>query len=210
MTNGQAAFSSFPVIPTERVAGGPARASKADKGQVTACAPEAASAPSDTPARWQGALDSAVIRCRAKAARSRAQQLHEQARGLWAQTQALAQATENSARARLRGQPLRVRQNLLQRSEYARLLARLETMPVIEQAKGVLMAQSRCGDAEAFDLLRRASQRSNVPVRELAAQIVAQPRGPRPSLPSKPGPMPSPDPGLAARHPARRSESPAH
>ncbi|MBV9660216.1 MAG: ANTAR domain-containing protein, partial [Acidimicrobiales bacterium] len=29
-------------------------------------------------------------------------------------------------------------------SAFARLLARLETQPVIEQAKGVLMAQSRC------------------------------------------------------------------
>ena len=35
------------------------------------------------------------------------------------------------------------------------------------------MVQSRCGDAQAFNLLRRASQRSNVPVRELAVQIVA-------------------------------------
>jgi AmiR/NasT family two-component response regulator len=47
-------------------------------------------------------------------------------------------------------------------------------MPVIEQAKGIIMAQSQCGDAQAFDLLRRASQRANVPVRELAAQIVAK------------------------------------
>jgi AmiR/NasT family two-component response regulator len=45
---------------------------------------------------------------------------------------------------------------------------------VIEQAKGIIMAQSACGEAEAFDLLRRASQRSNVPVRELAAQLVAK------------------------------------
>jgi hypothetical protein len=65
-------------------------------------------------------------------------------------------------------------QDLLQRSEHARLLARLESMPVIEQAKGIVMAQSHCGNAQAFDLLRRASQRSNVPVRELAAQIVAK------------------------------------
>jgi ANTAR domain len=63
---------------------------------------------------------------------------------------------------------------LLQRSEYARLLARLETMPVVEQAKGIIMAQSHCAEAEAFDLLRRASQRSNIPVRALAAQIVAR------------------------------------
>lgn len=45
---------------------------------------------------------------------------------------------------------------------------------MIEQAKGIIMAQSGCGEAEAFDMLRRASQRSNVPVRELAARIVAQ------------------------------------
>jgi AmiR/NasT family two-component response regulator len=61
----------------------------------------------------------------------------------------------------------------MQQSAYARLLARRETMPVIEQAKGIIMGQAHCGDAQAFDLLRRASQRSNVPVRELAAQIVA-------------------------------------
>lgn len=35
------------------------------------------------------------------------------------------------------------------------------------------MAQSHCSPDDAFDLLRRASQRLNVPVRELAAQIVA-------------------------------------
>jgi hypothetical protein len=64
------------------------------------------------------------------------------------------------------------REQLLQRSPYARLLARLETMPVIEQAKGIVMAQSQCGEAEAFDILRRASQRSNVPVRELAAALI--------------------------------------
>jgi hypothetical protein len=45
-------------------------------------------------------------------------------------------------------------------------------MAVIEQAKGIIMAQNGCGPEEAFDLLRRASQRTNVKVRELAAQIV--------------------------------------
>jgi hypothetical protein len=43
---------------------------------------------------------------------------------------------------------------------------------VIEQAKGIIMAQDGCGPEEAFDVLRRASQRTNVKVRELAAQIV--------------------------------------
>src|SRR5215471_13712662 len=55
----------------------------------------------------------------------------------------------------------------------------LDTMPVIEQAKGILMAQRSCGPDEAFDLLRRASQRFNVPVRVLAARLAhgGQPPG---------------------------------
>jgi two-component system, response regulator / RNA-binding antiterminator len=56
----------------------------------------------------------------------------------------------------------------------ARLQARLETMPVIEQAKGVIIEQEGCTAEQAFDLLRKASQRSNVPVRELAVLIVAR------------------------------------
>jgi ANTAR domain-containing protein len=60
----------------------------------------------------------------------------------------------------------------LRDSPFARLLAQYETMPVIEQAKGIVMAQQRCGPEEAFDLLRRASQRANIKVRVLAAQIV--------------------------------------
>ena len=43
-----------------------------------------------------------------------------------------------------------------QHSEYA-LLARLKTLPVIEQAKGTLMAQSRSGEDEAFDFGRAAA-----------------------------------------------------
>ena len=66
------------------------------------------------------------------------------------------------------------RPEILHDSAFARLLARLDSMPVVEQAKGILMAQNRCGPDEAFDLLRRASQRSNVPLRDLAAQIVAK------------------------------------
>jgi len=40
------------------------------------------------------------------------------------------------------------------------------------------MAQQRCGPKEAFDLLRRASQRANVKVHMLATQIVAQAASP--------------------------------
>ncbi len=60
----------------------------------------------------------------------------------------------------------------LRTSAFARLQARLETMPVIEQAKGILMAQCRCGPDEAFELLRRVSQSANVKVSVVAARLV--------------------------------------
>jgi ANTAR domain len=83
------------------------------------------------------------------------------------------------ARARLqaaidqlrKGRPHR---QILHDSAFARLQAKLDTMPVIEQAKGVLMAQYGCRPEEAFDLLRRASQTANIKVSVLAAQIVEQ------------------------------------
>jgi AmiR/NasT family two-component response regulator len=70
-------------------------------------------------------------------------------------------------------------------SVIVRLEDRLQSMPVIEQAKGILIAESGCSPEEAFDALRRASQRTNVKVRDLAAQTVARAqrrrtgRGPR-------------------------------
>jgi hypothetical protein len=45
-------------------------------------------------------------------------------------------------------------------------------MPVIEQAKGIIMGQVRCGPEEAFDLLRQASQHANVKVHVLAARMI--------------------------------------
>jgi hypothetical protein len=48
------------------------------------------------------------------------------------------------------------------------------TMPVIEQAKGIAMAQQGCSPEEAFDLLRRVSQRTNVKLHVLAEQLVEQ------------------------------------
>lgn len=110
---------------------------------------------------------------RASQAYDRARQLLEEAQALRAQARIVIQAVADRRRGRVTGQLSRARQDLPQRSEYARLLARLDTMPVIEQAKGIVMAQSRCTPDEAFDLLRRASQRSSVPVRDLAAKIVA-------------------------------------
>ncbi len=60
---------------------------------------------------------------------------------------------------------------------YARLLGRVESMAVIEQAKGIIMAQSRCSPDEAFEILRRTSQRGNVKVRDLAALVVVRAQG---------------------------------
>jgi GAF domain-containing protein len=49
----------------------------------------------------------------------------------------------------------------------------MRSRAVIEQAKGMLMAQSANLDADgAFDLLRRASQRENVKLRDIALRIV--------------------------------------
>ncbi len=48
----------------------------------------------------------------------------------------------------------------------------MESRAQIEQAKGILMASQRCGPEEAFDLLRRASQRENRKLRDIAAEIV--------------------------------------
>ena len=76
--------------------------------------------------------------------------------------------------ARERRTAAKMTREILHESAYARLLARLESQPVIEQAKGILMAESRCSAEDAFEMLRRASQRQNVRVRDLAAQIVAR------------------------------------
>jgi predicted KAP-like P-loop ATPase len=86
-----------------------------------------------------------------------------------------------SAEARVRAQVTRDRfrqgrphREILHDSPFARLLAKMGSMPVIEQAKGIVMAQQRCGPEEAFELLRQVSQRTNVKLNVLAEQIVEQ------------------------------------
>lgn len=108
------------------------------------------------------------------AARERARELLEQVKGGLAENRVLRLALAEAIRDR---QPGPARPELVPRPEYAQMAARLETMPLIEQAKGIIMAQSHCAEAEAFEILRRVSQRSNMPVRELAAQIVAKAAG---------------------------------
>jgi GAF domain-containing protein len=48
----------------------------------------------------------------------------------------------------------------------------LKSRAEIEQAKGILMAQSRITADEAFNALKRASQRENIKLREIAHRIV--------------------------------------
>ncbi len=53
------------------------------------------------------------------------------------------------------------------------LHAALTSQPVIEQAKGILMARHGCGHERAFRLLVEASQRQNRKLRDVAAAVVA-------------------------------------
>ena len=52
------------------------------------------------------------------------------------------------------------------------LRAALDARAVIDQAIGIVMGQQRCTSDKAFDILRRASQRRNVKLRDVAAGIV--------------------------------------
>jgi len=56
--------------------------------------------------------------------------------------------------------------------EVRNLRAALETRPVIDQAKGILMGKHGCSADDAFTMLRLASMRDNRRVRDLAAGIV--------------------------------------
>jgi hypothetical protein len=107
---------------------------------------------------------------------------------------ALAQALEE-ARARLQaivahretGHPER---RALRDAAYARVQDRLESLPLVEQAKGIFMAQYQCGPEEALDLLRRASQRVSVDVRVMAAQIIDQVASPADNASTHRSPVP--------------------
>ena len=54
----------------------------------------------------------------------------------------------------------------------AQLEAKADSRDVIGMAKGMIMARQKVSDDEAFDILRRASQRANVKLREMADRMV--------------------------------------
>lgn len=60
----------------------------------------------------------------------------------------------------------------------AQLETKAETSGLIGMAKGIIMARQNVTEEQAFDILRRASQRMNVKLRHLADQVVHPPAVP--------------------------------
>ena len=58
------------------------------------------------------------------------------------------------------------------------LEAKAGSRDIIGMAKGIIMARQAVSEEEAFDMLRRASQRMNVKLRDLAERVVHGPEGP--------------------------------
>lgn len=54
------------------------------------------------------------------------------------------------------------------------LRSALSSRSVIDQAIGVVIGMQHCGPGEAFNMLRSISQNRNVPLREVAAELVAR------------------------------------
>jgi AmiR/NasT family two-component response regulator len=66
-------------------------------------------------------------------------------------------------------------QTFTQAADMARnLAAAMEYRGVIEQAKGILMQQEKCDADRAFEILTRVSQRTNIKLRDIAAEMVAR------------------------------------
>ena len=61
------------------------------------------------------------------------------------------------------------------------LRAALSSRSIIDQAMGIVMSMQRCGPQEAFEVLRTVSQNRNIPLREIAAELVANTSKPPPS-----------------------------
>ena len=116
----------------------------------------------------------AQARAAREQARRLAGELHESRRRTAENLRLIQNAWGETARLQAGRQASLTSQDRLRYSAYARLQARMASMPVIEQAKGILMAQYGWPEDQAFDALRRVSQRENIKVRDLAAGIVAR------------------------------------
>jgi hypothetical protein len=142
----------------------------------------------------------AELYARARKARAQSWALQRQVRA--ARQQVVANREQLRARRARAGQlmqlwPALEGRDRLRHSAISRLQARLASMPVIEQAKGIMMAECGWTAEQAFDALRQASQRENVKVRELATRIVARTADPAASGRDRgPGQRPPP-PGEA-------------
>ncbi|MEU3344326.1 ANTAR domain-containing protein [Streptomyces sp. NPDC006700] len=77
-------------------------------------------------------------------------------------------------------------ERLLQlQTEVDQLRRALSSRPVIDQARGVLMATHACTAEHAWDILRDASQRSNTKLHAVAAAIIAGARDDGPAPPQE-------------------------
>ncbi|MFF4757221.1 ANTAR domain-containing response regulator [Streptomyces sp. NPDC001292] len=77
-------------------------------------------------------------------------------------------------------------ERLLQlQTEVEQLRQAMSSRPVIDQARGILMATHACTAEEAWDILREASQRSNTKLHAVAATITAGARGDGPVPPEE-------------------------
>src|SRR5262249_8523145 len=101
----------------------------------------------------------------------------------WRQIQRGSTIRGGASRRRPSGQPgpASRRQLLMepppQESSWAQPVTGRDIMPVVEQAKGVIMANSRCDPDQAFEMLRRAAQLGNIELCDFAGMIVRNAAG---------------------------------
>jgi hypothetical protein len=74
------------------------------------------------------------------------------------------------------------------RVENTHLRAHLASMPVIEQAKGILMARYQISADVAFALLQRWSSHTNIKLRDISRWLVDAAATPDPPTARQPGP----------------------
>ncbi|MFD4608413.1 ANTAR domain-containing response regulator [Streptomyces sp. NPDC058440] len=70
-------------------------------------------------------------------------------------------------------------------TEVDQLRRAMSSRPVIDQARGILMATHACTAEQAWDILREASQRSNTKLHTVAAAIIAGARDDGPAPPQE-------------------------